>query len=155
MAPASIELSAASAQALTGAARAAWPLEMVGLLGGTVARRPDGDVWLVQHFLPLPGAACARDRFAVTPHHFATGEAELRGMGLAWLGFAHSHPDGAAAPSARDRAELWRDCLQLIVAVHGERDTARERSVQLAAFWPTGGDFVPVQCCRGAATAAP
>ena len=34
--------------------------------------------------------------------------------GRAFVGFAHSHPGGACAPSMRDRETLWPDCVQLI-----------------------------------------
>ena len=37
-----------------------------------------------------------------------------RAAGRTWRGFAHSHPDGPATPSSRDREQLWTGCLQVI-----------------------------------------
>ena len=97
------------------AAAAAAPRECVVVLGGTRA----GTQTSVTDLVAVPNAAFSCDSFALAPDVFASAEHTLRDPGLAFLGFAHSHPEGTPAPSLRDRAELWTGCLQLIVA--GER----------------------------------
>ena len=95
--------------ALERAAAQAAPREMVGLLAAA------GDALVVDRFVPVAGAECTEDRFAMPAAVFAVAEAALRARGERWLGFAHSHPNGSTALSAADRACLWRDCLQLVV----------------------------------------
>lgn len=92
-------------------------------------------------FEPLGNVAANDDCFTVDAANFAAAEAALRARGVAWLGFAHSHARGAPAPSAIDRRELWRDCVQLIVA--GD---------EVRAFWFSGERCVPLptQCPAGA-----
>lgn len=109
--------------ALARAAEEALPFEMVGLLAGA------GDALVVDRFVPVAGATCSEDHFAMPAPVFAAAEAALRARGERWLGFAHSHPNGITALSAADRACLWRDCLQLVV-VPGPGDGATIR-----AFW--------------------
>ena len=55
----------------------------------------------------------------------------LRGSGQAVVGLYHSHPDGAAQPSASDLAEAWEpELVWIIVAVHGGQ------TIELAAHLP-------------------
>ncbi|MEO6595620.1 MAG: Mov34/MPN/PAD-1 family protein [Planctomycetota bacterium] len=160
MVPGSLVLSAVAAQDLAATARAAWPTEMVGLLagwkGGPAGSHRGGSELNVSFFLPLLDASCTRGGFVVSPACFARGEAELRRLGLSWLGFAHSHCNGIAAPSATDRTELWRECVQLIVAIDGANEESLDdtRTVQLAAFWLTGEHCVPLPIAQAAALAA-
>jgi desampylase len=107
-----VELPPALAQHLRRWATAAAPRECIAALGG----QPPGDTWRVATFWPLPNTAPGHDRFEVAPAAFAAAVAGLAAAGNQWLGFVHSHPNGRAEPSATDRAELWRGCLQLIVA---------------------------------------
>ena len=97
---------------LLDAAEAAAPRECAVVLGGTRA----GSQTSVTDLVPVANFAFDGDSFVVAPEAFARAEHTLRGRGLTFLGFAHSHPEGAPAPSLRDRAELWTGCLQLIVA---------------------------------------
>lgn len=120
MHPQRVELTERVAAALRAAVRAAGPREMVMLLGGQ--RR--GTTAAVLAALPLPNAAGGADRFAVDSPAFLRAEHELRRRGHAWLGFAHSHPNGAPLPSTTDRRELWRDCVQLILAPQDDRSIA-------------------------------
>jgi proteasome lid subunit RPN8/RPN11 len=103
-------LSEAARAELAAAMQRSGGNEIVGLLGGH--RSPH--VFDVRVFWPLAVSIPARDRFAVAGAEFARAEAQLRTVGHCWLGFAHSHPSGELGPSATDRRELWRDCLQLI-----------------------------------------
>ena len=97
------------------------PQEFVGLLGG----QPGAVLSLV----PLPNRAIRGDRFAVEPLAFAQAEHALRQRGQRWLGFVHSHPHGDVRLSGIDRAELWRDCLQLVAA------RGRQGELLQAAYW--------------------
>jgi proteasome lid subunit RPN8/RPN11 len=120
-------------RALDAAVAGAWPDEAVGVLGGVAA---GGAPPHVSAFVPVAAAVRGRDHFAVAAGEFARAEAQLRAAGLCWLGFCHSHPDGAAAPSMRDRAELWRSCIQMIAATNGPRVVA------IAAFRIDAGGAV-------------
>ncbi|MCK5943140.1 MAG: Mov34/MPN/PAD-1 family protein [Planctomycetes bacterium] len=96
--------------ALRAGARRAAPREFVAALGGHEA---GGDV-RVTAVVALPNVALDDDAFEVEPTSFLAAEATLRARGAPFVGFAHSHPVGACAPSARDLAQLWPDCVQLI-----------------------------------------
>lgn len=128
---------AAVAGALARALRAAAPREFVGLLGG----RRDGASWRVAAFVALPAGSAGADAFTVAAADFAAAEAQLRGRGHAFLGFAHSHPDGPPTPSQRDVAGWWPHCLQTIVGPGGQgaelrcyrRDGAAVREVAVDA----------------------
>ena len=99
------------AAAVAGATRA-WPREFAAIVGGqwSAARA------IVRAIEPLASTGNERE-FAVDAAVFASAEADLRARGLQWLGFLHSHPGGTAALSLRDRRELWRGCVQIVVAV--------------------------------------
>jgi proteasome lid subunit RPN8/RPN11 len=109
--PREVALTTAAAEALTAATDATWPHEMVLLLAGAA----EADRVLVARCLDLCGATGDRDGFRVPAAAFARAEAAARAAGLQWLGFAHSHPNGAAALSPTDRRELWHDCVQIVV----------------------------------------
>lgn len=99
-------------EALLAAARLASPRELVAVLGGDCG----ADTTSVTAFVEVENVARGDGRFGVDPGAFAAVEQQLRRRGCTFVGFAHSHPRGAAAPSARDRDELWSGCVQLIVA---------------------------------------
>ncbi len=125
--PRYVSIAAAVHTTLRRAFLTATPREFVGLLGGVRTTDSLG----VTHFEPLPNAAIDTDSFTVDAVHFAAGEATLRHRGCTWLGFVHSHAHGSAQPSARDRTQLWRDCLQLIVGSGGPNG----RGIDVRAFW--------------------
>jgi proteasome lid subunit RPN8/RPN11 len=106
--------TAASMQA---EAERCFPYESCGLLAGL---RTDSSRTLTI-FLPVPNQDSRRDRFTIDGVDFARAEAQFRDLGLAWLGFAHSHPEGSAALSDLDRRLLWRCCVQVIVPVRAGR----------------------------------
>ena len=103
--------------ALVRAGRAAHPREFAAVLGGDRGGRA---TW-VSCFVEVPNTARCADAFAVEPPAFAAAERELRRRGCAFVGFAHSHPRGVAAPAARDRAELWTECVQVITSADDVR----------------------------------
>ena len=110
-----VVLTAEAHAAIADAVRAAWPCEMAAVLGGhedLSTARVDTVVCHAERDL-RPNA------FSLDPVAFARAEYALRRAGRRWLGFAHSHPNGTAVPSVRDRAELWRGCVQLIGASDG------------------------------------
>ena len=61
----------------------------------------------------------AQDRFEIDPQEFLQAQMEAEGWGGEVLGFYHSHPDGAAVPSAYDRERAWPEYLYLIIPVAG------------------------------------
>ncbi len=105
-----------------------WPNEVVLLLGGQYV----GATAYIERCSELTATATSPHHFRAHAVDFVRLEASLRADGHRWLGFAHSHPDGDAALSTTDRAELWRGCVQLVVGTRGPQATAA------AAFWLWG-----------------
>lgn len=97
---------------LTEAYHAAAPREFVAVLGGRIAAQTAH----VEQIVMMPNVAVADDAFEVDAVTFAQHEHTLREASRRVLGFAHSHVDGHASPSARDRRQLWTNCLQVIVS---------------------------------------
>jgi len=114
--PAHVRLAVNAHRALHAAARRAAPAEACGLLAGTCVAGPRGTVAAVAAFVPLRNLAAGPAQFRCDPVEFARAHAALGRQGLQLLGFAHSHPTGPAALSAADREQLWRGCVQLVVA---------------------------------------
>jgi proteasome lid subunit RPN8/RPN11 len=110
-----VVLTRAAHAAVADAVRAAWPCEMAAVLGGHEQLGTARVDTVVCH----PESELRPDAFSLDPVGFARAEYALRSTGRRWLGFAHSHPNGTALPSLRDRAELWRGCVQLIAASDG------------------------------------
>ena len=96
---------------LAHAAREA-PREACGLLVGV---GPD-----VSRVVPTANADASATRYTVPPEaHFAALR-EARGAGLEVVGAYHSHPRGAAVPSATDTAEAFPDFVFLIAGLAPE-----------------------------------
>lgn len=142
MRPSEVALAAGARQAIDRAVRAAWPREWVAVLGGQ--RRPA--VTCIDRIVSVADADTI-DGFAMPPAAFVAATAELARLGCEFLGFAHSHPGGAAAPSVRDRTELWSRCVQLIAGGAGPD------AVQLAAYWLDRGACTPLPLRSGTAEA--
>lgn len=105
--------------ALEAAAQAAYPEECCGLV---VGRPTGGAAWRATRLVPAANLAADRRRsFELDPAaHFAVlrGLREAAPGGEQLLGHYHSHPDAAAAPSERDRAQAHDpDMIWLIIAV--------------------------------------
>jgi proteasome lid subunit RPN8/RPN11 len=132
-------------EAMVTAARAALPREWVAVLGGIVAH----DSVRVQAVAPLADADTDRDHFAVEAAPFAAAEAQLRAAGHAFVGFAHSHPGGSAAPSHRDVEHGWRGCVQLVLGL------AADTAPSVGAFVLAAGAAAPLHlatCPTGGGT---
>lgn len=142
MRPAEVRLTATARRAIERAALAAWPREMAAALGGS---RSAGALQ-IERVVPFAGAGDAHG-FAVPPAAFVAAEAQFRDAGCEWLGFVHSHPGGTASPSTRDRVELWRGCVQLLVGGASADD------LRFAAFWFAGDTCTPLRVRHEAAEA--
>jgi proteasome lid subunit RPN8/RPN11 len=93
-------------------ARAAAPRECCGLVLG----RRDGETAVAAALHPARNLAEMADRFAIAPEdHFAALRA-ARAHGQAVIGCYHSHPRGAARPSARDLAGAGEDDFLWLIA---------------------------------------
>lgn len=75
-------------------ARAGFPLETCGILGGT-----DG---VVSEFYPMKNVDQSREHFMMEPKEQFAVVKDLRAKGKAMVAIYHSHPDTPARPSAED-----------------------------------------------------
>lgn len=81
-------------------ARAAFPAEACGLLEG----EREGDIVTVTAVRPAANVSAAPgDSFIIDPAAQFALQRALRGTGRTVVGCFHSHPDGLAEPSPRDR----------------------------------------------------
>jgi proteasome lid subunit RPN8/RPN11 len=110
------------------AARAAFPRECCGLVEGV--RDEQGARVTAIH--PARNLAPEADRFEIDPKDQVRVIRMLRGTGRDIVGCYHSHPNGRAEPSERDRESAFgEDFLWLILALkQGEQGL----KVQLGAF---------------------
>jgi proteasome lid subunit RPN8/RPN11 len=109
-----IDLAAEAIEAIVMHARESAPDECCGLLLGSGDRI--ADAMRSRNIDTHP-----QTRFLIDPHdHFAARRA-ARARGLEVVGFYHSHPRSAAAPSARDLAEFsYPGHLYAIVSLRAE-----------------------------------
>jgi cysteine synthase B len=66
-----------------------------------------------------------RRRFLIGPKEYRAAEARADELGLALLGFYHSHPDHPAEPSAFDLEHAWPNLSYIIVSVREGRSAER------------------------------
>jgi desampylase len=111
---------------------AARPLEGCGLLLGD---REVGTVDVVEA-RPAPNVRASAQHYEIAPEAVLAADHAARAAGRVLLGAWHSHPGGAAAPSATDRAEAWPDWCYLIVGL------ADLEAPELRAWRLLGEDFV-------------
>jgi len=129
--PRSLVLSDALHRQLSAEARAAYPNECCGLLEGV---RHD-DTIEVLALRPTRNLADAPDAFEIDPAEHIRLLRTLRGTGREIVGCYHSHPNGEARPSARDRAQAQdRNFVWLICA-----------APLLRGFVWTGPDFAEIE----------
>lgn len=118
----------------------AYPRECCGLVEGT----RDGTTVRVLTLHAMPNIAREQDRFEIDPAVHITLLRNLRGSGREIVGCYHSHPNGRAEPSARDRANAVEEgLLWLITAVNAETEAA-----STAAFVCAAERFSPVPIVR-------
>ncbi|MEQ8195869.1 MAG: M67 family metallopeptidase [Rhodospirillales bacterium] len=128
------------------AAGTAYPHESCGLLIGTVGT--GGDIAVSRVVVsPNVSKSDTRDSFEVDPQIQFDLLRELRGRDERIVGHFHSHPDGPARPSERDRAQAWEPDLVWLITAVGETGPA-----ETAAFLldPGTGHFKPVNLRRQA-----
>lgn len=96
-------------------AEVAYPQEFCAILLGT----RDSEMARVTRVLPAPNAhENPRRAYAIPPAAVITAQRKSREEDLQVLGFAHSHPDHPALPSATDLEQaLWLGCVYAIVSV--------------------------------------
>jgi proteasome lid subunit RPN8/RPN11 len=98
-------------------ARNAYPRECCGLIEG----HREGTRAIATALHSTRNIATEQDRFEIDPAQHIVLQKKLRGTTRAIIGLYHSHPDSAAAPSARDRESAGDpDFLWLIAAVTRE-----------------------------------
>lgn len=132
----SLSLSQTLREQLAGDARSVFPKECCGLIEGV--KHEDFIAATALH--PVRNLAAEPDRFAIDPGEQFRLLRRLRGSGRAIVGCYHSHPNGAAVPSARDRAGAGEeDFVWLIVGVAASGD------VRLAAHLFARGGFRPLR----------
>jgi proteasome lid subunit RPN8/RPN11 len=90
---------------LAAEARAALPNECCGLIEGAHDGEPRG----VSALHPTKNLSTAPDRFEIDPVEHIRVLRALRGTGRGIIGCYHSHPNGRAEPSERDRASAFED----------------------------------------------
>lgn len=74
----------------------------------------------MERALPLTNEARdAHTHFRIGPDAVLAAEAEAKRRGLEVVGFYHSHPSGAAEPSAADAEQAWPWYTYLIVGADG------------------------------------
>lgn len=102
------------AAALPLLAAAALPREACGLMTGKAL----GDVLVIDGLAPSPNLAAAEDAFEVDTALHLRLQRLTRAVAAVW----HSHPAGAATPSARDAAGAWdAGLVWLITAREGTK----------------------------------
>lgn len=107
-----VELPPALAAAIRAAADAAFPNECCGLLEGV----RDGAVLRVAALHPARNLADRPDRFQIDPADHMAAQKAARANGRAIIGCYHSHPHGAAQPSAADLAGAAEEDFLWLIA---------------------------------------
>lgn len=122
-----VVLSEASRARLLASLEEAYPNEGGGFLVGT----RQGEQVVIEDVLPIPNVfeeAEQFHRYAMTPQNWATMEDKADSMGLALVGYYHSHPDSPAIPSEYDRVHALPHFVYLIASV------VQARAVSLFAY---------------------
>jgi proteasome lid subunit RPN8/RPN11 len=132
-------LSAAAIATMYREAERGYPLEVCGLLVGTLSDTG----WQVTDVRPVANLneERAADRFQLDPAGYQAVDRELRGTGLEIIGVYHSHPDCPARPSPTDLGSAWPELLYPIISIH-EGKVADIRAWQLT---DDGSKFQPVR----------
>jgi proteasome lid subunit RPN8/RPN11 len=119
-----ILLNQAHVEAINSHGERDYPFECCGLLIGRFAE--DGSKLVVETY-PISNAReeeAKRNRFLIRPEELLAGERAAMQKGLDVVGFYHSHPDDAAAPSRYDLDHAWPIYSYIIVSIR--EGTARD-----------------------------
>ena len=129
-------LSVAGRDVLIAHARADFPAEACGIIGGS---QRDG-MQQASCVIQLPNsAAVATVRYTIEPRAFLAAYRRIESAGHELIAIYHSHPHGDPIPSATDLAEAsWPEAAYLIV---GLRDFD---SPQIAAWQIRRGQATPI-----------
>jgi proteasome lid subunit RPN8/RPN11 len=103
---------------IEGEARAAFPRECCGLIEGFWS---DGGEAQAVTLHPAANSAAADDRFEIEPQAQFAALKAARAAGHLLIGCYHSHPNGVAAPSARDLAGGAEDNFLWLIAALADR----------------------------------
>lgn len=137
-----VELSLPLQEQLRDEARRAYPRECCGLIEGMI----EGAAARVTALRPMPNVATEADRFEIDPAAHIALLRDLRGTGREIIGCYHSHPNGRAEPSERDRESANDESfLWLIWAVDSDAP-----QTGITAFESVGGAFSCVPIVHGA-----
>lgn len=117
---------------LAAEARAAYPNECCGLIEAA----DTGGTLRVTALHPTKNLSAAPDRFEIDPAEHIRLLRALRGTGRRIAGCYHSHPDGAAEPSATDRERALDEGFVWLIAGPGAAGAAT-----LGAFVFEAGGF--------------
>ena len=117
--------------AIEAEARAAFPHECCGLIEGV----REGETLRALALHQARNLSREADRFEIDPSAQFALLRKLRGTGHEVIGCYHSHPNGVAEPSPRDRAGANEDGFIWLIAAL----TAKDGAVNLAGF--TAPDF--------------
>jgi [CysO sulfur-carrier protein]-S-L-cysteine hydrolase len=94
---------------------------------GLVAGRIDGDVGVVEKYLPLVNERASPTAYRSEPKSILAASREIDRHGWVELAVCHSHPTSAALPSRTDLAENFRadSVVHLIVTLTTSPPTLR------------------------------
>ena len=134
-------LSDALREFLVGEARRAYPRECCGLIEGVGERQ----VAQAEALHPTLNLAQGDDRFEIDPAEHVRLLRRLRGSGREIIGCYHSHPNGSAHPSPRDREGAFGgDFLWLIVGFRPCASGTEEIDIRVFALGSAGDREIPV-----------
>lgn len=119
-------------------ARSAFPRECCGLVEGVVS----GTAAQATALHAMPNLASAPDRFEIDPAAHIALLRRLRETGSGIVGCYHSHPNGSAEPSARDRESASEEGFVWLIAA---LDAQRREKPRIAAFVSAGSAFAPLR----------
>ena len=114
-------------------ARKALPEEACGLLVGRITA--------ATRFMPLPNSLRSETAYEIDPVLLVRTLRSLRDSGDELVAIVHSHPQGPAAPSGRDRARaFYPEAAQLIVSL------ADPDHPQMRAYRIIDGEAYEIEC---------
>jgi proteasome lid subunit RPN8/RPN11 len=122
--------------------REAFPAECCGLIEG--AR--DGDVARARAFHPTRNLSKDNNRFEIDPAEQIRRMREARERNSEIIGCYHSHPNGRAEPSERDREGAGEDGFLWLIASL----SSQQQPVALRAFVWRAPDFSEIPLVSGA-----